>query len=209
MSDKTVDKRISRTELAFKKALIDLCNQKDFASISISELVENSGYSRSAFYSRFESKDLFIKKLVDDEVEIYVKLSIESITKKGRVSEKTILALFQHVYQNKDLYTLIFGTSRVQQSVYVLTEEYFAEKAFEQIKARDIVKKLREDANAELYNWITLNQFFSLIKFWIKHDFMYTPEYMAKQLLMSMDRRIFIMDYEKATRKNKQPKPTE
>lgn len=46
---KNTDKRFIRAEAAFEDALIRLCQNKQACELSVSELVDAAGYSRSAF----------------------------------------------------------------------------------------------------------------------------------------------------------------
>ena len=48
---KNTDKRFIRAEAAFEDALIRLCQNKQACELSVSELVDAAGYSRSAFYA--------------------------------------------------------------------------------------------------------------------------------------------------------------
>lgn len=55
MAEKEIDKRILRTKRAIRKAFNELVQKKDISSISVSELVEAAGITRSTFYMYYGS----------------------------------------------------------------------------------------------------------------------------------------------------------
>ena len=65
---KNTDKRFIRAEAAFEDALIRLCQNKQACELSVSELVDAAGYSRSAFYAHYENMEDFIQSLIKREV---------------------------------------------------------------------------------------------------------------------------------------------
>lgn len=190
MIDNSVDKRISRTEAAFKKALIELLQTKEFAAISISDLTKKSGYSRSAFYQRFETKDEFLRKVVDDEVRRYLNVSVEAI-QNGKVTSESISALFSHVYSYKDFYSLIFKGNN---SNHMLTEEYFVSTAHKLFMSMGKLKTNNdnEEFDLDLFIYVSIREYLSYIKYWVLTDFKYSAEYIAKQFGFTERRCSFI-----------------
>ena len=61
-----MDKREIKTRQAVFNAMADLLKDKDFESITVGDILERSGVSRSTFYSHFNKKEDVIKELCDE-----------------------------------------------------------------------------------------------------------------------------------------------
>lgn len=178
MNKHTKDKRISRTEKAFKNAFVELCSGKSFSDITVADLVERSGYSRSAFYDRFETRDEFVERLIDDEVETYVELSISALV-HGRITQETILPLFNNVYEKRALYRLLFGEPSS------LPFSDFSERVCAKVVESKLASPREPYANSsidlDMSIYTATQKYFAYIKYWIKNDFCFSPEHMARQ----------------------------
>ena len=61
-----MDKRETKTRKALYEAFKECLKTQDYNSISVSDLLEKSGISRSTFYSHFKSKDDVLKALCNE-----------------------------------------------------------------------------------------------------------------------------------------------
>ena len=61
-----MDKREQKSRGAIFLAMASLLKEKDFESISVTDLLERSGVSRSTFYAHFRKKEDVIKELCDE-----------------------------------------------------------------------------------------------------------------------------------------------
>ncbi len=67
MSRQDKDKRVIKTKSAIRQAFIELVQTRDMAAISVSELVEKAGITRSTFYMYYESV-ADVRDAIEDEI---------------------------------------------------------------------------------------------------------------------------------------------
>lgn len=53
----SIDPRIRRTRRLLSEALVELCAEKKYASITVADITRNAGINRATFYLHFEDKD--------------------------------------------------------------------------------------------------------------------------------------------------------
>lgn len=74
------------TREAIRDALYILMRKKDFAEIKITEIINKSGVSRSAFYRNYKTKEDIIQELVSEFVEIFNTQGTASLTANWRLA---------------------------------------------------------------------------------------------------------------------------
>lgn len=173
------DKRILRTEKAFVNALIECAEHMEVKDITVGDLAESAGYSRGSFYARYESKELFLNRFLDDEIENYVNYSLSFKSKSNEWdSYDASLNLYQHVYNNKKMYILLFSSKYSSEIM-----QYFINRACSLINDHiSFTFDSKEDElDKDLYLYISVNRHINIIKYWIDTQFKYSADYMAKQ----------------------------
>ena len=70
---------MQRSKKALKQSLAELIKKKSVLSITVSDIVENAGYSRGAFYSHYNSKEYFLLSIIDEEILKYIDIVHDSI----------------------------------------------------------------------------------------------------------------------------------
>jgi len=64
-----VDPRIARTRSSLHEALLGLCRESDYASVSISDITDAAGVNRSTFYQHYADKEELLADALDSFVE--------------------------------------------------------------------------------------------------------------------------------------------
>lgn len=114
-----VDRRIQRTKLALRQALLELIKEKGFDAISVEEITERANLGRATFYLHYKDKeDLLLdefREMATNRVEVLSEIPI-SIWKSngdnielpdGRSSIMPLLLVFEHAAQNAELYRIL------------------------------------------------------------------------------------------------------
>ncbi len=70
-SDKSTDKRVVRTKQAIRKAFNELVSEKEMSEISVSELTERAGITRSTFYMYYDSVEA-VRDQIENEIFAYI-----------------------------------------------------------------------------------------------------------------------------------------
>lgn len=84
------------------ETLLQMMRERDYQTISISELVQEAGVSRSSFYRNFTDKDDVVRKHLKMLIRDWE--SAFSITPNQDFSD----SLLRHFYQNRDFYLLLY-----------------------------------------------------------------------------------------------------
>lgn len=151
--------RITRD--ALKNSLVTLMNEKDFKSITISELTKLSGVSRCAFYRNYNSKEDILLEISKDTIqEIYQVLS-KSKNKNSFMWYKKCFEQIKKYYKIAKL--LIVDASIPIQELY-----------------RNIIKKKENTNSKDEYKELSYESALSSIIFrWLNTDMKESEEEMA------------------------------
>lgn len=130
-------KKLTRVERLIRNAFADLLEEKDFASIKVTDIIQKAEVSRSAFYSHYEDKyDLIdqierelLQGFVDRMQQIRIAgLEYSSHSQEDEVSGSLESAYFQYIAQEKRWWEL-FMTGRgrsdfVQRFTHVIYDQF-------------------------------------------------------------------------------------
>lgn len=173
----------NRSRTSFKTALCNIVNSGlPFDSVTVKQICEEAGYSSMAFYGNFENKYDLAQSIVDDEVELYLDIlkkyshpQYASFSIRQR-HLKCAEEYFQHIFNNKSMYTAILNSD-----MYPGALEYLCT-----VLAKKVVfLKLNYDEDKEPayqeYVWsITFSILYYTVKYWIRSNWEFSPQKMAK-----------------------------
>lgn len=69
----TIDRRISKTKEAIRKALINLLDNNEIENISVTEIAREADITRKTFYTYYDSYEKLIDELENDLIEMFEK----------------------------------------------------------------------------------------------------------------------------------------
>ncbi|MDF2716449.1 MAG: transcriptional regulator, TetR family protein [Paenibacillus sp.] len=184
------DRRVAKSKQALKQALLSLLVEKDFQSVSITEIVRLADCNRGTFYAHYEHKDALLADVLGDVTSGL----IEAFRAPYRDKEffhldelpYTAVALFGHVYLHAELYKTMLNAN-------VLPN--FREQLFHALKSvalDDLYVDPNEASsriNKELQIIYQTQALLGLTFHWIQEGFKYTPDYMAEQLMLILNWR--------------------
>jgi AcrR family transcriptional regulator len=107
MKNTTIDKRVERTQLALRGALLELMVECGYEKLSVQQIIDRAGVGRATFYLHYSSKEDLLRTSLDGLREI-LKGDWHS-TAKGKAPIGFSLAFFQHIDSHRKLYKAIVG----------------------------------------------------------------------------------------------------
>lgn len=186
------DKRVERSRKAIESAYINLLQTKDNHCITISDIINAAGYSKTAFYNNFSCKEdllMEIYRLLATELFETLKTSSFEAKKasslapeeKQKLTLRHFIAPYETVYRNKDYYSVLysqFGIHAVESIMNIVLDMQTADLIF--------ANTVPEPLNAALFGYSHLWDTMGCIAWWLRHDFEYSPDYMGKQQFMRL-----------------------
>jgi len=116
---KKVDRRIQRTRLALRKALVDLIQEKGYDAISVEEITQRANLGRATFYLHYKDKDDILLEEFSEKVSDQVRLISEipatfwapdQLSGTHGDRKKLIppmLLIFKHAAENAEFYRVM------------------------------------------------------------------------------------------------------
>lgn len=164
MSDKN-DRRSQRTRQLLSEALVQLIQEKEYGSITVSDIIERANVGRSTFYAHYRDKD----DLFADQLDRVIEFLNQNAPHPDELPFFPSLGLFQHVGDHYELYkALLWGpgmdllTRHLQKSLSLRVEQGL------QKSGRDFDVPL-----PILASFIT-GSFLTLLKWWLENKRIYS-----------------------------------
>lgn len=179
---KKTDRRIVRSKIALREALLSLMKEKTFSSISITEIVEFANYNRGTFYANYESKDALLNEIIHHLTgqllqsfrAPYEKVEVFRI---HELPAKSVM-IFEHFFQNAAIYTVLVKSdvlAKLKENMFTALKKITQEELF--YSERDV------DMDQELLSIYSIHALLGLIFHWVESEFKYSPSYMQDQLI--------------------------
>ncbi len=168
MSDKQ-DRRSQRTRHLLGEALVALIREKDYSSITVSDIIDRANVGRSTFYAHYRDKDdLFVGEL--DRV---IEVLSHHIPNQKESPFFPSLGLFSHVGEEYELYkSLIWGSG-----IDLLIKHL--QKSLSNRIEQGLQKSGREfDVPLPILASFIAGSFLTLLKWWLENKMIYSPEEM-------------------------------
>lgn len=184
------DRRIAKSKKALKQALLTLLAEKDFQSVSITEIVRLADCNRGTFYAHYEHKEALLADVIGEVttglIEAYRAPYRDKASFHPDELPYTSVAIFDHIYRNAKLYETLLNGNVLPN----FRDQMF--RALKSVSMEDLYTAPDESSskiNAELQIIYQTHALLGLTDHWIREGFPYTPEYMAEQLLLIVNRR--------------------
>ena len=168
MNDKK-DRRSQRTRQMLGEALVGLIRQKDYSSITVSDIIERANVGRSTFYAHYRDKD----DLFMGELDRVIEFLSQRIPRQEAMPFFPSLGLFRHVGEEYELYKALVWTPGIDLLI----------KHMQQSLSRRIEQGLNKSGEQFeiprpiLANYIA-GTFLTLLKWWLENKRVQSPEQM-------------------------------
>ncbi len=175
MKTKQEDRRLIRSRRLLGNALIELMQEKRYIDITIQDIIDRAEVGRTTFYKHFRDKeDLLMSNLA---------IVLENLIRHMDSGEDdqpllSTVDFFRHVKEHQDLYKAMLGG----QGMDLLFNKGQALISRKIEKHLEKIPFKREEISVPipvLTNYLA-GSFLILVKLWIDHKMVYTPEQMDK-----------------------------
>lgn len=178
------DRRVKRTKDALEKAFLELIHDENVENISILAICGKADYTRSAFYSHFNSKQDLIHQIIEHRIH-----ALRNVLKDPyRISRQmdidlfhpAALILFDHIYSHRKFYQLMqhsdFKLMLQDKLVKMFIHHFLYDLSFEYADSNQNIEK---EIKAYHLAYATIG----VIHYWIEQQFRYSSQYMAEELM--------------------------
>jgi len=170
MSDKQ-DRRSQRTRHSLSEALVKLIREKDYNTITVSDIIQRANVGRSTFYAHYRDKDDLLVGELDRVIDVLDRhIPHESHEENSFFPS---LGLFRHVGEEYDLYrALVWGSG-----VDLLFKH--VQKSLSKRIEQSLQESRREfDVPIPILANFVAGSFLTLLKWWLDNKMIYSPEQM-------------------------------
>jgi AcrR family transcriptional regulator len=168
MSDKT-DRRSQRTRHLLGAALVELIREKDYGTITVSDIIERANVGRSTFYAHYRDKDALFLGELDRVIEV---LS-QRIPGQEEIPFFPSLGLFRHVGEQFELYKALLWTPGIDLLIKHL-QKSISQRVEQGLQTSE---RTFDIPNPVLASFIA-GSFLTLLKWWLENKMIYTAEQM-------------------------------
>lgn len=108
----SADRRVQRTRLALRDALISLLIERGWDDITIQDLCERANVGRSTFYLHFQNKEQLLVSGFDD-LRAWLRTQTAGFSNEASGSLPFVRGLIEHVSEQRILFRAIIGRGSV------------------------------------------------------------------------------------------------
>ena len=182
-----MDKREEKTLEKIHNSFAKLINEKDYEDITIQDILDDSGVSRSTFYAHYKTKDdlllsvsshifnhVFSKSLEEEKTHDYSKDTFYDY-------RHLIEHIFYHIKDEKELFKGILksnGTKRFmdefRKQIAKFADSYFRNYPY------------HGEIPIELQKSIAVENFIVILNYWVNNELEESPEMIAKYFIDSV-----------------------
>jgi AcrR family transcriptional regulator len=173
---KKEDQRVRRTRDQLGDALVELLVQKPFDDITVQDILDRAGVSRSTFYTHYRDKnDLFLS-----DAEEFFEAMARALSGFGDKSERVapVQELFAHIGEVRPFYNALVESGRLH-DVMELGQEHFARGIEQRLGELPRAVRIPPDRRGAVAHGLAGN-LFSILAWWIQHGMTLPPEEMDK-----------------------------
>jgi AcrR family transcriptional regulator len=175
--DKKGDQRVQRTRDRLGDALVELLVQKKpFDDITVQDVLDRAGVSRSTFYTHYRDKnDLFLS-----DAEDFFESMATALSRFGDKSERIapVQELFAHIAEARPFYNALLESGRIH-DVMELGREHFARGIEQRFNEMPRARTIPPDRRGAIAHGLA-GSLLSLLAWWVQHGMTSPPEEMDK-----------------------------
>jgi AcrR family transcriptional regulator len=112
MAEVKEDRRVQRTRLTLRTAMVSLIREKGFEALTVQDIIDRADVGRSTFYSHFKSKEDLLAGSVEMMRSTMRKLQRQAMAGSASPRERMFAfarELFAHAEQHRDVFAAMVG----------------------------------------------------------------------------------------------------
>ena len=171
-----LDRRVRRTRDRLALAIRRLIQQKPLQEITVQDVLDKAGVSRSAFYAHYsDTQDLFLS-----DMDQFLEFMATSLSRSGDKSDRLVVVqeFFAHVGENEPMREALARSDQLA-DFYDLAREHFArgiERRLGEISRSSGLPRMERAALAHALAGALLAQ----LDWWLRHGKRLSPEHMDR-----------------------------
>ena len=170
MSDKH-DRRSQRTRHLLSEALVKLIREKDYNTITVSDIIDRANVGRSTFYTHFRDKDDLLAGEMDRVIDVLSRdIPHESHEENSLFPS---LGLLRHVGEEYELYKALVWSSGIDLLIKHM------QKSLSTRIEQGLQESRREfEVPIPILASFIAGSFLTILKWWLENKMIYSPEQM-------------------------------
>lgn len=183
-----MDRRQRKTREAIFTAFIELLSKKDFAQITVGEIINQADIGRATFYSHFETKDFLLKEMSEELFcHIFDAMNEEKANHRHifdcNAPESVFLHLIQHLKKNDNNILELLSSQNNE-----LFLQYFKQNLGELVASQLTLFESRKSEKLPESFWINhiTSTFVETIKWWIDNNMRESPETITEYFFLAV-----------------------
>lgn len=189
-SNHAIDMRVRRTDKFLWEALMSLLTERDFESITVSDICERAMVHRTTFYKHYEDKQGILFNGIQDQLNLLFEAHDSAVNKPLEMDKETdmmsrFVTIFEHVLKHERFYRLMFtgdGFSKFNMLLRNSLADRF-ERRLQQWEEKHASTPIALHAQLQAAAMITT------IAWWLENDCQYTPVEMTELLRRHLETR--------------------
>lgn len=112
MAEVKEDRRVQRTRLTLRSAMVSLIREKGFEALTVQDIIDRANVGRSTFYSHFKSKEDLLTGSVEMMRSTLRRLQRQTMARSTSSRERMFAfarELFAHAEQHRDVFAAMVG----------------------------------------------------------------------------------------------------
>ncbi|MCM3022331.1 TetR/AcrR family transcriptional regulator [Heyndrickxia ginsengihumi] len=177
-----VDRRITKSQEAIKKAVIELMSEKSFDDITIQDIADRANVNRGTIYLHYLDKFDLLDKIIDEHIN-ELRVMCESAVEMDLDFVDSNVEWFEYFESNYSFFSTLLASSKAS-----YFRSRFLELLIEEIKNDiDTTKVINRELNEEVLLQFIVTSFVGIVEWWITKGMPCPPRVIAVQLGILLD----------------------
>ncbi|GIP45717.1 TetR family transcriptional regulator [Paenibacillus sp. J45TS6] len=180
-----VDRRITKSQEAIKKAVIELMSNKNFDDITIQDIADRANVNRGTIYLHYSDKYDLLDKIIEEHIN-KLRVMCESAAELDLDFVESNVGWFEYFESNYTFFSTLLASTKAS-SFRTRFQALLIEEMKNDI---DTTKAINRELNEEVILQFIVTSFVGIVEWWIKEGMPYPPRVIAVQLGILIDRNL-------------------